>query len=85
MVIGAEFTGTIKPQVTKTDFGFLVTGYQGNYQASSGGTSMQVSAQIDYKDVSGFQLPDKLRVDTSAGGSTHKIELQFTDYQVKKL
>lgn len=83
-VAGPEFTGTIKPQLTKTDLGFLLTGYEGTYQPSSQNNAMRVSAQIDYKVVEGFQLPSELRVDTSASGSTHRIKFQFADYQVKK-
>jgi hypothetical protein len=45
---------------------------------------MRVSAQIDYKTVEGLQLPSNLKVDTAVGSSVHKIEFQFTDYQVKK-
>ena len=83
-VTGTEFTGTITPQLAKTDLGFLVTSYEGTYQAPSGKGAMRVSAQIDYKAVEGFQLPGNLKVDTSAGGGAHKIEFQFTDYQIKK-
>ncbi len=83
-VVGPQFTGTIKPQLTKTDLGFLVTGYEGTYQSPSQGSEMRVSAQIDYKVVEGFQLPSGLRIDTAAAGSVHRIEFQFTDYQVKK-
>jgi hypothetical protein len=83
-VVGPAFAGTIKPQLMKTDLGFLVTGYEGTYQPASESTAMRVSTQIDYKVVEGFQLPSKLTVDTTASGSTHRIEFQFTDYQVKK-
>jgi hypothetical protein len=83
-VVGPEFTGTIKPQLVKTDLGFLVTGYEGTYQPPSESSTMRVSAQIDYKAVEGFQLPCNLKVDTAAAGGAHKIEFQFTDYQIKK-
>src|SRR5713226_2982660 len=83
-VAGPEFKGTIKPQLMKTDLGFLVTNYEGIYQPSSEKSAMRVSAQIDYKAVEGFQLPSNLKVDTAAAGGAHKIEFQFTDYQIKK-
>ncbi len=83
-VVGPEFTGTIKPQLVKTDLGFLVTSYEGTYQPPSESSTMRVSAQIDYKVVEGFQLPSNLKVDTAAAGGAHKIEFQFTDYQIKK-
>jgi hypothetical protein len=83
-VVSPELTGTIKPQLMKTDLGFLVTGYEGTYQPSSESSEMRVSAQIDYKVVEGFQLPSEVRVDTTANWSVHRINFQFTDYQVKK-
>lgn len=72
-VVGPEFTGTIRPELRKTDRGFLVTAYRADYQPSSGSGSGQVSTQIDYEDVEGLQLPAKLHFDTTAGGSTHRV------------
>lgn len=83
-VSGPEFIASVKPQVISTPKGFLVTGYQATYQASSGAEPYQLSVQIDYKEVEGFQLPAKLQADVTANGATHKMELQFTDYQIKK-
>jgi hypothetical protein len=83
-VSGPEFNASVKPQEVSTPKGFLVTGYQATYQSASGTESYQLSVQIDYKDVEGFQVPAKLGVDATANGATHKMELQFTDYQVKK-
>jgi hypothetical protein len=34
--------------------------------------------------VEGFQVPNKLGVDATVNGAAHKMELQFTDYQIKK-
>lgn len=81
-VVGPEFTATIKPQLVKTDLGFLVTSYEGTYQHPS--ESSAISAQIAYKAVEGFQLPSNLKLDTTSGSSSHRIEFQFTDYQVTK-
>src|SRR5258708_10635565 len=83
-VAGPAFTGTMKPQLTQTDLGFLVTSYEGTYQPTSESSATRLSAPIDYKIEEGFQLPSKLRVDTAASGGVHKIEFQFADYQVKK-
>jgi hypothetical protein len=83
-VTSPELTGTVKPQLMKTDLGFLVIGYEGTYQPASESSTMRVSTQIDYKVVEGFQLPSELKIDTAASGSVHRIEVQFLDYQVKK-
>ena len=83
-VSGPEFNASVKPQVTSTPKGFLVTGYQANYQSGSGTESYQLSMRIDYKEVEGFQVPAKLGADATVNGATHKMELQFTDYQIKK-
>jgi hypothetical protein len=40
--------------------------------------------RIDYKEVEGLQVPAKLGADATVNGATHKMELQFTDYQIKK-
>jgi hypothetical protein len=83
-VSGPEFIASVKPELKGTPKGFLVTGYQATYQASSGTESYQLSVQIDYKEVEGFQVPNKLGVDATVNGAAHKMELQFTDYQIKK-
>ena len=83
-VSGPEFNASVKPQLTSTPKGFLVTGYQASYQSASGTESYQLSVQIDYKEVEGFQVPGKLGVDATVNGATHKMELQFTDCQIKK-
>src|SRR5260370_20432013 len=81
---GPQIIASVKPQISGAQKGFLVTGYQATYQASSGTDSYQLSVQIDYKEVEGFQVPAKLQVDATASGANHKLELQFTDYQIKR-
>jgi hypothetical protein len=83
-VSGPELNASVKPELTSTPKGFLVTGYQATYQSGSGTESYQLSVRIDYKEVEGFQVPAKLGVDATVNGATHKMELQFTDYQIKK-
>jgi hypothetical protein len=82
-VAGPAFTASGKPHFTKTDKGFLISGYESNYQFASGKES-HLAVQIEYNNVEGLQLPGKLLVDATANGSTHKWQLQFSDYQVKK-
>ena len=83
-VSGADIKASVKPHNTKTENGYLVTGYEATYQSATGKDSSQVSVQIDYKEVDELQLPGKLVVNVTASGSTHRMELQFADYQVKK-
>jgi hypothetical protein len=83
LVTGPAFTASLKPQFTKTDKGFLINGYQGNYQFASGKES-HLAVQMEYNNIEGFQLPGKLLVDATADGRTHKWQLQFSGYQVKK-
>jgi hypothetical protein len=82
-VKGPEFTASVKPQARSTAKGLLVSGYQADYQSSSGDAYL-VSGEIEYKEVAGFQLPAELRVDAGTKGSTHKINLKFQDFQIKK-
>jgi len=83
-VSGPNLKASVKPHNTKTEKGYLVTGYEATYQSATGKDSYQVSVKIDYKEVDGLQLPGKLVVDATASGSSHRMELQFADYQVKK-
>ena len=83
-VSGPDLKASVKPHNTKTEKGYLVTGYEATYQSATGKSSSQVSVQIDYKEVDGLQLPGKLVVDATVSGSSHRMEFQFADYQVKK-
>ena len=82
-VKGQAFAASIKPQIKSSPKGFLLSGYEGDYQPASGDAYL-VSVQIDYKEVEGLQLPGELRMEATARGSTHKMDLHFTDFQVKK-
>jgi hypothetical protein len=82
-VAGPAFTASVKPQFTKTDTGFLINSYQSDYQFAQGKES-HLAVRMEYNNVEGFQLPGKLLVDATANGRTHKWQLQFSDYQVKK-
>ena len=83
-VTGSAFTGSVKPQFIRTARGLLISGYQSTYQAGSEKLTDLVSAQIEYKDVEGFQLPERILIDTTSKASNLEWELRFSDYQVKK-
>jgi len=83
-VAGPEFRGSMKPQFTKTDKGFLITAYDSTYQSASAKRPDWLSVQIDYAEVEGLQLPERVSMNTSSDAGTFKWELLFSAYQVKK-
>jgi hypothetical protein len=77
------FKSVLKPVFSKNPQGFLLTGYDATYQEPSGKVGVQLKVQIDYQQVNGFQLPNKLNLTGSYQGTPFAMELTFSDYQVK--
>lgn len=77
------FKGSVRPQLTKTPKGYVLVGYQGNYEPTAGLGKTRLDIQIDYQEVNGLQLPRKLSLDGIYDGSPVQMELQFSQYQLK--
>lgn len=82
-VSSSEFKSTIKPRLTKTDKGYVMTGFQGTYLPTSGAGKAEIDAQITYQEVNGLQLPLKLHANSSYDGSSNETEISFSDYKVR--
>jgi hypothetical protein len=82
-VSAAEFQGSIKPRLVKTDRGFVINGYQGQYEPAGGSGKVMLDVQLDHQDVSGFKLPLKLRIDGTRDGGPTQTELVFSQYAVR--
>ena len=80
----SAFSSSIKPTLIKTKQGFVLTGYEGNYEPKSGPGTTHINAQFDYQDVNGLQLPQKVNLDAVYDGTPNQMELTFADYQVKQ-
>ena len=83
VVNSPEFKSTIKPQISKSPKGFLLSGYEGDYKPTSGTGDVQLKVRLDYQQVSGLQLPNKLDMDSVYDGAPTQMQLVFSDYQVK--
>jgi hypothetical protein len=83
-VITDEFTSTIQPGFTSTPKGFLLTGYQADYHGKSPSDTTQLKVGIAYQDVNGLQLPKKLDLSGSYGGSPFQMEITFSGCQATK-
>ena len=82
-VTSPEFVSVVKPQITKSDKGFVLTGYIGDYTPTSGPGVVHLAVKIDNAPVSGLQLPANLVADTTLNGAPTHMELAFSHYQVK--
>ncbi len=79
----SEFTSSIRPTLTRTQQGFILSGYEANYKPVSGPGTTELKTQIDYQEVNGLQLPHKLNLESVYDGTPTQMELVFTDYNVK--
>ena len=80
-VSGSGFNASLKPVLENTAKGFILKGYSANYQTGARNTAVKV--RLDYQEVSGLQLPSKVKVDTVYEGKPAQVEWLFTGYQVK--
>lgn len=82
-VTSPEFFSTVKPQISKTANGFVLTGYVGDYTPTSGPGVVHLNVQIENGPVNGLQLPLTLVADSTMDGAPTHMELAFSEYQVK--
>ena len=78
-----QITSSIRPQFVRSAQGMLLSGYQADYfgQSSSETTHLQVG--ISYQTIAGFQLPQKLDLSGSYGGTPFQIEVNFSGCQAR--
>ncbi len=73
-----EFDSTIKPQFKKLAQGLLMTGYQATYAGKSPADTTELQVAIDYQAVDNLQLPQKLALQGTYGGSPFHVEVTFS-------
>jgi len=83
VVNSPEFKSTIRPQLSKSSNGFLLSGYEGNYEPTAGSGSVQLKVRLNYQQVSGLELPGTLDLDSVLDGAATQMQLVFSDYHVK--
>jgi len=82
-VSSQTFKASIKPQQLKTPKGYILMGYQGTFDPATGPGKTSLDLQLDYQEVSGLQLPRKLKLDAISDGVPAQLELQFSQYHVE--
>jgi hypothetical protein len=73
-----EFDSILKPQFKKTAQGLLMTGYQATYTGKSAADATELQVGIDYQAVDKLQLPQKLALKGTYGGSPFHVEVTFS-------
>jgi hypothetical protein len=74
----SEFDSTITPQFKKTAKGLLMIGYQATYKGKSAADATELQIAIDYQAVDQLQLPQKLDLKGTYGGSAFHVEVTFS-------
>ena len=78
---GSSGTQTIKPQFQKTDAGLLLSSYHTNFEPTAAlGIKTDLDVQIEYQELSGLKLPQKIRIKGVHGGERVEAELEFNKY-----
>jgi hypothetical protein len=83
-ISATDFNSSIWPHFTKSREGLLLTGYDANYQPTSGPGTTHLKVEISYLEAGGLQLPQTLHLQGSYNGTSFAVETAFEDYQVKK-
>lgn len=82
-VTSTTLTSSLKPKFTRIDGGFLLSGYEADYEVNHAG-ALHVATEIQYQEIEGLRLPSDLIVRTAAGGTSHEVLHHLTDCQVKR-
>ena len=83
-VTTAKFDSTIRPTFTRTAKGLRLSGYDADYASQNAAETTHLKVFIDYQDVSGLSVPQKLNLSGSYGGSPFAVELTYTGCQVSR-
>jgi hypothetical protein len=79
-----DFDSSIQPTFSKTPKGFLLSTYEASYQSQKAEETTNLKVQMNYQQVQGLQMLQKLNLSGTYGGSPFAVELTFSDCQVEK-
>ena len=74
--------GWIKPALLKTSKGYLLTGYEASFNGPTPGAG-SLSVSVLSQEVAGMPLPSRVTLNSTSQGQFGKVELLFTNYQLK--
>ena len=83
-VISPKFVSIIKPNMTKTGQGLVMSAYTADYTPTSGPGAVHLNVKIDHAAIDGMQLPVSMILDSTLDGAPTHMELAFSDFKVKK-
>lgn len=72
-----EFKSSILPQFDKGSQGLVLIGYKANYDGKTPAEKTVLDVKIANQEVNGLQIPAKLGLSGSYGGTTFAIEVSF--------
>lgn len=80
----ADFDSVIRPHFAKSGKGFLMSSYEAQYEGTGGKDKTELQVALDYQDVSGMKLPQKLNLKGSYNGTPFQVEVAFSDCTASK-
>jgi hypothetical protein len=78
-----EFISSVRPQFVHMAKGFVLTGFDADYNPKSGPGVVKLGIKIDHKPVNGLQLPFGLIMDSVLDGTPTHLEFAFSEHEVK--
>jgi len=79
-----QFNSVIKPSFSKTPKGLRLTAYEATYQSGKAEETTFLKVFVDYQDVDGLSVPQKLNLSGTYGTQPFNIELTFSGCQVTR-
>jgi hypothetical protein len=79
-----ESNSVIHPTFARTAKGLRLSGYEPSYESQKPDEATQLRVLVDYQDLQGLSMLQKLNLSGSYGGSPFAIELTFSGCQVTK-
>src|SRR6478609_7266218 len=77
-----DYVSSVRPQLTRTARGFVLSGYSADYKPTSGTGVVKLDLKIQNQPVNGLQLPANLVLDSVLDGEPTHMELAFSEHQV---
>ncbi|HEX3094224.1 MAG TPA: hypothetical protein VHW72_16440 [Candidatus Angelobacter sp.] len=77
-----DYVSSVRPQLTRTAKGFVLSGYTADYTPTSGKGVVKLDLKIQNQLVSGLQLPANLVLDSVLDGEPTHMELALSEHQV---
>jgi hypothetical protein len=77
-----DFISSVRPQLTRTPKGFVLSGYSADYKPTQGAGVVKLDLKIVNQPVDGLQLPANLVLDSVLDGAPTHMELAFSEHQV---